>query len=429
VTEATQNALQEINELITRKQYRSFALRIEILKPDQFVTACMIFGYEELENSRFDFLDYPHALLASFECDIEMWQDFGTRLITGKLDVAGITPPADLSYSHTNDELYLGEVISSPRKTFLFSQPAVGQLFSSKPLVAKGLPPFASLADASARYVHKMAIAHNQTPYERTLTIVLQQSSKIGLVEWLPGELRICLLEDKLPNHQFDIFFFEPNRVTGANSLQELSREQNIPVPSGTTTIAGHLLAPDGDIIQSFVLRSPYTFVGENRSALSIEQQVRADILAGESDIREMKAFYNPDQNAEMRNRVIHSAIAFANTAGGNIYVGVEDEGEFSGNGTLIKIFKNSSSPEEAARQLSAKIRKTILENTRPVIEVLATEIRLGSEWIIRIRVEPSSQIVMTHTNEVFIRSGASNRKPPAEWLILRSPNLNMGTF
>jgi hypothetical protein len=238
------------------------------------------------------------------------------------------------------------------------------------------------------------------------------------------------VLEDKLPNHQLDIFYWEPNRVTGAESLRKLCREQSIPVPSGTTTIAGHLLAPDGDVGQSFVLHSPYSFIGETKSALSVEQQVRADILAGESDTREMKAFYNPDQNPEMRDRVIHSAIAFANTSGGNIYVGVEDEGELSGNRTLMKVLKDTPLPEEAARQLSAKIRKSILENTRPVIEVLATEIKLGSECVIRLRVEPSSGIVMTHTNDVFTRSGASNRKPSAEWLTLRAgTHQNIGDF
>jgi hypothetical protein len=102
--------------------------------------------------------------------------------MTGKLDIAGILPPADLSYSHTNDELYLGKNVNHPRKTFSFSQPAVGQLFSSKPLVAIGLPPFANLADAAARYVHEIAVAHNQTPHERALVIVLHSLQRLALL-------------------------------------------------------------------------------------------------------------------------------------------------------------------------------------------------------------------------------------------------------
>ena len=225
---------------------------------------------------------------------------------------------------------------------------------------------------------------------------------------------------DSFPDHQLDIFYWQPNRVGATQSLPKVSKEHDLPVPSGTIQIVGHLLTQDGIIAQSFTLHSPYSFVGEAKSALSIEQQIREDILAGESDIREMKAFFNPDENATMRNRVLHSSIAFANTAGGSIYIGVEDDGELSRNAKLVNAMKKSI-PEEAARELGAKMRKYILESTRPVVDITTTEVRLGSEWVVRLRVEASSEIISTQMNDVFIRAGASNRRPPAEWLEARA--------
>jgi hypothetical protein len=246
-------ALKEIEELVSAGNYRSFTLRVEILKPNRFVTACMSFDHREVKESEVRVLDYPPAILASFTCDVEMWLDFALRLINGKLEVDGIEIQASLAYASSREELYLGHGSTEPRKTFLFSQSSNEQLFSNEPLIALGLPPFANLADASARFVHRLAVAHNQTPYERTFVISLPYASQIGLAEWLPGELRIQLIEDKLPGHQLDVFFWETNRVIHARSILELSQQNVVPVPFGTTIIAGHLLTPKGKIAQSFV--------------------------------------------------------------------------------------------------------------------------------------------------------------------------------
>jgi hypothetical protein len=412
-------AFEEMEALVIARNYRSFTFRIAVLRPNRFVTACMSFSNHEAVDNDILF-HYPQAVLASFTREVDTWLDFTLQVMNGELEVSGIQIPAHLEYSNAEEELYLGQGRTQPRKTFWFSQSGNDRLHSNKPLVAPGLPPFANLGDASARFVHEIAVAHNQVPYERTFVVALPQASQIGLVEWLPGELRIQLVQSTLPGHQVDVFYWEPNRVTKAESIRELLKEQNLPVPFGTTTIAGHLLAPNGSVAQSFVLHSPYSFIGDATSALSVEQQVRADILAGESDIREMKAFFNPDENSSMRDRVLHSAIAFANTSGGDIYLGVEDEGELSGNAKLVRAMKKTT-PEEGARELSAKMRKYVVENTRPVIDITSAEIKIGSEWIVRFRVEHSLRLVTSHTNDALIRSGASNRKPSAEWLEARS--------
>ena len=81
-----------------------------------------------------------------------------------------------------------------------------------------------------------------------------------------------------------------------------------------------------------------------------------------------------------------------------------------------MSTIKKGAKPEECAGELSAKIGKFIIENTRPVVEISNLETKIGTEWVIRLTVEPSQEVVGTHTNEVFIRSGASNRKPEPSW-------------
>jgi len=413
-------ALGEIATLVTMRKYGSFTLRLEILRPNRFVTACMTFHYPTVGESKQELFDYSDVILASFTCHIDMWEDFARRLMSGELEVNGVKIPYIFSYSGRQEDLYLNEGSSGPRDCFRFIHSTTQDPYSGRPLLGLGLRPYANLADASARYVHQSHAAHSQITEVNTFVIALPTKREIALAEWLPGEVRIRFVEDTLPGYQFDLMFWEPARVTASQSIKDPSREVMIPVPSGTINVVGHLLNPGGAIAQSFVLRSPYTFVGEAKSSLSYEQQVRADILAGESENREMKAFFNPDQNKDMRDRVLDSAIAFANTSGGHIYVGVEDHGELSGNSKLVSTIRKNATPEECARELSAKLRKYIIENTRPVADVSAVEIRIGSEWVIRLSIERSQQIVATHTNHVFIRSGASNRTPEPAWFAQR---------
>jgi hypothetical protein len=416
----TDLALSEIATLVARRGYGSFTLRLEILKPDRFVTASMRFQRPTVGESSSEVLDYSDVILASFTCHIDMWQDFARRLMFGELEVNGIKISYTFSYSGRQEELYLNEGSSSPRDCFRFIHSTTQDPYSGKPLLGIGLRPYANLADASARYVHQSQAAHSQITEVNTFVIALPTKQEIALAEWLPGKVRVQFVENTLPEYQFDLLFWGPARVTASQSIKGPSRDVETPVPSGTATVVGHLLNPRGAIAQSFVLRAPYTFVGEAKSSLSYEQQVRAGILAGENENREMKAFFNPDQNKDMRDRVLDSAIAFANTSGGYIYVGVEDHGELSGNSKLVSTIKKNATPEECARDLSTKLRKYIIENTRPVADVSAVEIRIGSEWVIRLGIERSQQIVATHTNHVFIRSGASNRTPEPDWFAQR---------
>ena len=123
MTAQTEIVLQEIESLINSRGYGSFTLRVEIMKPNRFVTGCMTFDQKSVAEGLQTVLDYSTAILGSFTRGAEMWRDFATRLLTGKLEIAGTVPLTDLSYSNMNDELYLGGQNNHPRQSFLFSQP------------------------------------------------------------------------------------------------------------------------------------------------------------------------------------------------------------------------------------------------------------------------------------------------------------------
>jgi len=241
----------------------------------------MEFRDRAVADSGQEFFDYSEAILASFTCHIDMWQDFARRLISGQLEINGIPIAGAFSYSSRQEEFYLREDANSPRECFQFIDSHQESLHSAKPLLGIGLTPYANLADASARYVHQSPVAQNQITYERCFIIALPMRSEIALAEWLPGEIRVRLLQDHLPSCQFDIFFWQPQRVSACKSIPNPPQAVVVPVPPGTTTVVGHLLTPAGEIAQSFVLNAPYTFVGVAKSSLSYEQRFRADIPLG----------------------------------------------------------------------------------------------------------------------------------------------------
>ena len=405
-------------------------MRLEFLKPNRFVTACLSFRETSVGESEQEILEYPDVTLAAFTCHIDMWLDFARRVILGELEVNGGNIPATFSFGRRQEELYVSEGASGPRECFRFFHSNPQDPYTGKPLLGIGLHPYANLADASARYVHQSQAAISQITEVNTFLIALPTKNEVAIAEWLPGEVRVQFVSDGLPEYQFDLLFWQPARVTESQSIKNPTRDVKFPVPFGTTTVVGHLLAPGGAVAQSFVLNAPYAFVGDAKSSLSYEQQVRADILGGESEVREMKAFFNPDGNTAMRDRVLESAIGFANTSGGHIYVGVEDHGELSGNSKLVSTIRKNGTPQECAQELSAKLRKYIIDNTRPVIEISALEIKIGTEWVIRLKVERSEGVVGTHTNHVFVRSGASNRIPEPGWFTQRqmgAPSSTLG--
>ena len=418
-TTCNEETFAEIATLAAKRKYRSFTLRLAIMKPNHFVTGCLTFRPEAVHDSEQEIRNYSDIVLASFTCDIDMWQDFARRLSAGRLEVDGAQIPAQMTYSNRQEELYLDEGASIPRDCFFFRNNDDSHLYSTKPIVGIGQQPYANLADASARYVHHSETTFHGIPHEKCLVVVLPLANRIRMAEWLPQHLRVRLSDSSLPGYQFDFLFWQQQnaRVRSSHSISDLTSEIDVSVPEQTSTIVGYLVAPTGDIVQSFVLNSPYSFVGEEQCSLSLEQQIRADILAGESENREMKTFFNPDNNQPMRDRVLDSAIAFANTNGGHIYIGVEDHGQLSGNAKLLRTSTDRSlTPEKAARELSAKVRKHLIENIRPVVDIRASEICIASDWVIRLTIESSQQIVSDHANHVLIRSGASNRIPDPSW-------------
>ncbi|ABF40667.1 putative transcriptional regulator [Candidatus Koribacter versatilis Ellin345] len=415
LAQSLQSVLDELSVGITANGYRSLNLRVLLENPNKFVTGSLTFSENSFRVSDPEIHKYNDATLISVVSDVEMWRDFLVRMLTDNFSLFGTEIPLSLAFSQSQPDTDLNSDISSPRFAYHFDLNNRYYHQTRGTLMAIGRPPYASIEDASARFVHQLKSRTGGILHEGRLVVSLPTKPLIASAEWIPGELRIRFHEGLQPRYQLDILFWTGASVIESQSHSSLGRDFTSAVPKRTTRITAYLIRDDGNVAHSFELRSPYTFVGEKTATLSLEQLVRADIAAGESEIREMKAFFNPDGNTEMKTRVLHTTIAFANTQGGTIYIGVEDNGEFSGTPKLRGV-SSKRVPSECAKDISKKLRKLIIENTRPVVEVQANEICLSGDWVIALSVGKSTEVVSTHRNVVVIRAGASNRLPDPKW-------------
>src|SRR6266702_5908430 len=67
-------------------------------------------------------------------------------------------------------------------------------------------------------------------------------------------------------------------------------------------------------------------------------QQLRTDLAGGETDTIEFKPFMEPKSTTE--SDFVRTVIAFANTHGGRIYVGVDDDGLPQGEAEACRVFR-----------------------------------------------------------------------------------------
>lgn len=123
--------------------------------------------------------------------------------------------------------------------------------------------------------------------------------------------------------------------------------------------------------------------------------ELRAAILAGEGREVEFKRGLPNDQ------KIARSLCAFANTRGGLLFIGVDDNGELEG----------APHPEATARQLALVARQWIEPAIAPRIEVVTLDgAQLVVAHVAASRSRPHAVLRAADTPEVVVRAGSSNR-------------------
>jgi hypothetical protein len=276
-----------------------------------------------------------------------------------------------------------------------------------EPTVNKGLEPFCSPGDAirgwifnSRQSLTPMGDIPNQ---ESFLTVVPDTRACFRSGKWVPGRLTLKIsMNIPAADLELQIIHVGASQRSAIHPVEDGT--MTIDVPEDAHQLILHLVHQSGDLICHKPLHAGYRSFGDSEQDLE-QEDFANDLSNGENENREFKPFIAP--NNEKETELIKTVVAFANTAGGRLFVGVNDEGVPLGLPAAQRLFRQQSDPIEA--QL-ANVRKLIIENIKPVPDVSYRVATVHGNPVIVAEVGKLSRICSTQNNGIYIRKGATNR-------------------
>ncbi|MBS1803695.1 MAG: ATP-binding protein [Acidobacteria bacterium] len=176
-------------------------------------------------------------------------------------------------------------------------------------------------------------------------------------------------------------------------------------MPEDANDLALYLVHAEGELLSCQTLTQLYRSFGESGAQEEFDQSNwQLELQKGENERREFKPFIAPTDVKELE--IVKTAVAFANTDGGTIFVGVDNEGVPIGVAQARKCFKS----EEPIDAQMARLKVLIRESTQPVPSIACKIASVSGQPIIVVEINKSETICSTHDNRAYVRRGATNR-------------------
>ena len=146
--------------------------------------------------------------------------------------------------------------------------------------------------------------------------------------------------------------------------------------------------------------------------SLSEEDQIRALIRTGESKIIEYKETYCIDTRKESREvyielMVLKTIVAFMNSDGGCLLVGVSDAGKILGLSRDLHVFQNNS--DKFLLHVKNRVKDRIGEQFYPYINIQLVQI--DSQHILKVECKPSVEPCFLDGKEFYVRTNPATDK------------------
>jgi hypothetical protein len=278
------------------------------------------------------------------------------------------------------------------------------------PLLGYGLKPYLTPAHAINHWV--FGIDHSTQPGASLqnqwslVTSLPDLRAKVISAEWLPGTLRLQL-DIRVPVDQIQLQIIHSGSVKEHQFLEVNAEEQQIEIPDDAQKVSIFVVDQGGDCVSQVHLASLYECYGTAKSTAQGIQQLKADLAGGETDTVEFKPFMEAKSKKEFE--FIKTVVAFANTYGGRIYVGADDDGTLQGEAEARKVFRGSI--QEALVAQMSRLKDLVRENVKPVPLVDVRQMTLGADPILVAEVQRGNNPpYATHQNQIYVRKGATSR-------------------
>lgn len=310
------------------------------------------------------------------------------------------------------------EEIDSTREPFtgwletVFEGSLAHRDFDQAPVVAKGLHPYPSMALAVNDWVwHQRSDPRWVQPYfdlGKLRILVPDTRARIRKASWVGGTLTLLNDRNAAPDDvELQGVIVERRKSTMLHS-SAVEPEVIWEVPSDTDVIEVYLIHRDGTLLSHRRLTR-----GEHYSArpgdFVLREIAEEELRQGEGERVEYKPFIEAKTSKEQE--LIQTIVAFSNTFGGRVYVGVKDDGAPQGETELRKVGKGNE--EQALALVVRRIENLVRETIKPVPDVTVSPIAVAGSPVVVVDVLLGEDApYSTFDHDVFIRKGATNRKP-----------------
>jgi Putative DNA-binding domain len=163
-------------------------------------------------------------------------------------------------------------------------------------------------------------------------------------------------------------------------------------------------------------------FLGARSQLSEIVSQVKLAIAKGERVDVEFKAWVDVQgqlkENSKLK-QVLQTVAAYANTSGGTVYIGVNDNSEVVGINVELAKSTKTATDESSAKSYLGELRTRVTDSLHGPVAVTTALANVEGKLVAMLHVERSlTPVSISNECLLYVRKGATNAKvPPAEWL------------
>jgi hypothetical protein len=400
------------------KPYAGARFRAAFLKEDsRFLTGSVMFCPEELPSR--PIADYGALVLADeWRGDWKEALSLLSQVLSGEAGIAGQKIKATFSFSDLDHRPSMSYGMGTggwsgwEMRSLFDPGPSLIQPYLQDSMLGFGLRPYRGGNQAINDWVFDLRTDNpgGDVPYTNYLVTFLPDTrARVVSALWTPGKLTLSL-EINIPSEQVELQILQMGSARLPQVSPAMSGAMELTIPDDSRELLIYLVHRDGNCIMNVHLRHVYESFGPVPVEAIVKSRAESDLEKGEGDEIEFKSFISPHDPKE--SEIVQTVIAFANTSGGRIYVGVSDrDASPLGFGELRKAFKGLG--EGALKAQADHLRLLISNRVAPSPRFVIEEIRIFDSPVVAITVEPGSQPHYDGlNNEMRVRRGASNVRP-----------------